>query len=150
MTAENHRPVVLVLHGPNLNLLGVREPGVYGRTTLAELDAELRQLGDTLGLEVQAAQANGEGQLIDLLHEARTRVRGVVINPGGYTHTSVALADALRAIELPVIEVHLSNLFAREAIRHVSITGAACLGVVMGLGTASYALALRHLAAILR
>jgi 3-dehydroquinate dehydratase-2 len=146
MTAS--APSVLVVHGPNLDLLGQREPEVYGRQTLAELDASLVALGQRLGLEVRCRQANGEGAIIDLLHDAaREPVGGVVINPGGYTHTSVAIADALRAIGLPVIEVHLSNLYAREPLRHRSLTGAACQGVIMGLGPSSYHLALHHLAA---
>jgi 3-dehydroquinate dehydratase-2 len=139
---------VLVVHGPNLNLLGQREPQVYGRQTLAELDASLVALGQRLGLAVRCHQANGEGAIIDLLHEAgRDLFAGVVINPGGYTHTSVAIADALRAIGIPAVEVHLSNLYAREPLRHRSLTGAACEGVIMGLGASSYHLALHHLAA---
>lgn len=138
---------IWVIHGPNLNLLGEREPNVYGRTTLAELDAGLRRLGAELGVAVECRQANGEGQIIDLLHEARLRANGVVINPGGYTHTSVAIGDALRGISIPAIEVHISNIFAREDFRQRSLTGGACLGVVMGLGLESYHLALRHLAA---
>ena len=139
-------PAVLVLHGPNLNLLGQREPEHYGRQTLAELDASLVERGRELGLAVRCEQANGEGALIDRLHEAGETCVGVVINPGGYTHTSVAIADALRAIAIPAIEVHLSNIFARDSLRHRSITGAACQGVVMGLGPSSYHLALHHLA----
>jgi 3-dehydroquinate dehydratase-2 len=140
---------VLVVHGPNLNLLGQREPQVYGHQTLAELDASLVALGQRLGLEVRCRQANGEGAIIDFLHEAgRDLFAGVVINPGGYTHTSVAIADALRAIGIPAVEVHLSNLYSREPpIRHRSLTGAACEGVIMGLGASSYHLALHHLAA---
>jgi 3-dehydroquinate dehydratase-2 len=138
---------VLVVHGPNLNLLGQREPGIYGRQTLADLDASLVALGERLGLAVRCQQANGEGAIIDLLHEAGRDCAGVVINPGGYTHTSVAIADALRAIGIPAIEVHLSNLYARERLRHRSLTGAACEGVIMGLGASSYHLALHHLAA---
>lgn len=138
---------VLVVHGPNLNLLGQREPGVYGRQTLAELDASLVALGERLGLAVRCRQANGEGEIIDLLHEAGRDGAAVVLNPGGYTHTSVAIADALRAIGVPAIEVHLSNLYAREPLRHQSLTGAACQGVIMGLGASSYHLALHHLAA---
>ncbi|MCA9654661.1 MAG: type II 3-dehydroquinate dehydratase [Myxococcales bacterium] len=138
---------VLVVHGPNLNLLGQREPEVYGHTTLAELDASLVEHGERLGLAVRCEQANGEGAIIDLLHEAGREHDGVVINPGGYTHTSVAIADALRGIAIPAIEVHLSNLYAREPLRHRSLTGAACLGIIMGLGPSSYHLALHHLAA---
>ena len=160
---------VLVVHGPNLNLLGVREPEIYGTTTLAEIDRGLVELGATLGLEVETFQANGEGQLIDRIHEFAARgafatgdsgtaipaahrdrspfARGLVINPGGYTHTSVALRDAIAGVGLPTIEVHLSNLYAREGLRHDSITEGACDGVIMGLGPGSYHLALHALAA---
>lgn len=137
-----------VLHGPNLNLLGEREPAVYGSTTLPQLDASLVELGRELGLSVVCHQSNGEGRLIDLIHEARHQAIGIVINPGGYTHTSVAIADALRGISIPAVEVHVSNLFAREGFRQTSMTGAACRGVVMGLGLSSYHLALRYLAAL--
>lgn len=137
----------MVVHGPNLDVLGTREPSVYGRTTLAQLDAKLVELGDALGLRVTTHQANGEGAIIDLLHVARTAA-GVVVNPGGYTHTSVAIHDALRVLDVPVVEVHITNLYARESFRRESITGAACRGVIMGLGVDSYALALRHLAAL--
>lgn len=139
---------ILVLHGPNLNLLGEREPEIYGQLSLAELDESLRTLGAELGLAVRCVQTNSEGEIIDQLHQARADARGVVLNPGGYTHTSVAIADALRAIEIPAIEVHLSNLYAREPMRHASVTGTACQGVVMGLGPQSYALALRALASM--
>jgi len=135
----------VVLHGPNLNLLGIREPEVYGSTTLASLDASLVTLGDALGVEVEAHQANGEGALIDHLHSARGRAVGVIINPGGYTHTSVALHDAIRAIEVPTVEVHLSNTYRREAFRQRSVTAGACVGAIIGLGPASYQLALRFL-----
>jgi 3-dehydroquinate dehydratase-2 len=143
------RPAVVVIHGPNLDLLGQREPAIYGTTTLPELDARLVALGDALGVEVRAHQTNGEGAFIDLLHDARARseVAGVIVNPGGYTHTSVAIADALHALDVPVVEVHLSNLYAREGFRHESRTATACRGVIMGLGPDSYLLALRHLVA---
>jgi 3-dehydroquinate dehydratase-2 len=135
-----------VIHGPNLDRLGRREPEIYGHTTLAELDASLKAEGDGLGLAVECHQANGEGAIIDLIHAADD-CAGIVINPGGYTHTSVAIADALRAVSVPAVEVHLSNLFAREPERRRSLTAAACVGVVMGLGVVSYSLALRHFAA---
>lgn len=140
------RPSVLVIHGPNLNLLGRREPEIYGRLTLAELDAELVLLGEELGLRVTTHQGNGEGELVTLVQSAAQHA-GVVINPGGYTHTSVAITDALRAATVPIVEVHLSNLYGREPLRHVSLTGGACDGVIMGLGPSSYHLALRYLAA---
>lgn len=143
------RPAIVVIHGPNLDLLGQREPDIYGTTTLHELDARLTALGDALGVDVHAHQTNGEGAFIDLLHDARATagVAGVIVNPAGYTHTSVAIADALRALDVPVLEVHLSNLYARESLRHDSLTGAACRGVIMGLGPDSYLVALRHLVA---
>lgn len=147
MTASGRR--VRVIHGPNLDLLGEREPDVYGTTTLAQLDAHLVEVGRAHGLQVECRQSNHEGAIIELLHEARTGHAAVVINPAGYGHTSVAIADALRAMPIPVIEVHLSNLYAREPMRHASVTAAACAGVVMGLGAGSYVAALVHLAAVL-
>ena len=142
-------PSVLILHGPNLNLLGQREPGIYGRLTLAEINQRLVELGKELGLEVRTAQSNSEGALIDALQEAPSWAGGVVFNPGGYTHTSVALRDTITAIKLPVIEAHLSNIFAREEFRHHSLISAVCAGTITGLGERSYLLALRALAEIL-
>ncbi|MBK6918662.1 MAG: type II 3-dehydroquinate dehydratase [Deltaproteobacteria bacterium] len=142
------RARVMVVHGPNLDLLGEREPGIYGDTSLAELDARLVALGHELGVAVECAQSNAEGTLIDLLHRARRECDAVVINPGGYTHTSVALHDALRALAIPAVEVHLSNLYVREPMRQRSVTAAACRGVIMGLGLDSYLLALRHVVAL--
>jgi 3-dehydroquinate dehydratase-2 len=139
-------PAVLILHGPNLNLLGQREPEVYGSLTLAEIDRQLVDLGRELGLEVHSLQSNHEGALIDALHEARAWAAGIVINPGGYTHTSVALRDAILAIDLPVIEAHLSNIYAREEFRRHSLIAPVCLGSIAGFGWYSYALALRAMA----
>ena len=141
---------ILVLHGPNLNLLGKREPEIYGDVTIGDINKRLKALGNELGLEVFALQSNSEGELIDALHEAGKTSMGVIFNPGGYTHTSVALRDAVAAIDIPVIEVHLSNILAREDFRHRSLIAPACAGVVSGFGWRSYTLALRALSDIIK
>jgi 3-dehydroquinate dehydratase-2 len=140
---------VLILHGPNLNLLGTREPEVYGSMTLDDINNKLIELGKELGAEIKCLQSNHEGALIDALHDARTWANGVVFNPGGYTHTSIALRDAISAIQIPVVEVHLSNVYAREEFRHVSYISVVCKGKITGFGWRSYMLGLRALVEIL-
>jgi 3-dehydroquinate dehydratase-2 len=133
---------VLVLHGPNLNLLGTRDPAIYGTTTLPEIDAELTKRGVARGIAVRCVQSNVEGELVEQIQRARDWADAIVINPGGYSHTSVAIRDAIEAVALPTIEVHLSNIHAREEFRHTSITAARCVGQICGFGAQSYYLGL--------
>jgi len=140
---------ILVLHGPNLAALGTREPAIYGRATLQDIQGILEALAPELGCEIECRQTNHEGVLIDALHMAKNSADGVVLNPGGLTHTSVALRDAVLASGVPVVEVHLSNPHAREPFRHVSLISGAAVGVVQGFGPAGYELALRGLVGVL-
>ena len=137
---------VLVLNGPNLNMLGVREPATYGSQTLADIEALCVSEGKALGLEVETRQSNLEGELITWIQQALGTFEAVIINAGAYSHTSIAIHDALRAVALPVIEVHLSNIYARESFRHHSHVSAVATGVICGLGAAGYRLALHALA----
>ena len=136
---------VLVIHGPNLNLLGSREMSVYGTTTLGEVDDAIRAEARELGIEVAIHQTQREGEIIELLHSGIDSVQGALLNPAAYSHTSRAIADAIRAVPYPVVEVHLSNIHAREAWRHDSVTAEAALGIVAGFGPGSYTSALRAL-----
>lgn len=133
---------VLVIHGPNLNLLGVREPSIYGARTLAEIDDMIKRQATELGLEVSIVRSNHEGELVEAIQQAYDWTQAIIINPAAYTHTSVALRDAIAAVGLPTIEVHLSNIFSREQFRHDSVTAPVCLGQISGFGPASYLLAL--------
>ncbi len=134
---------ILVVNGPNLNLLGDREPNVYGATSLSEIDAAMEAEAERLGLKMRTYQSNSEGGIIDIIHKERGWADAIIINPAGYTHTSVAIADAIRAVRLPTIEVHLSNIHAREEFRNRSVTASSCVGQISGFLSYSYILALR-------
>ena len=142
-------PHVLILNGPNLNLLGTRQPEVYGQQTLTEVQVACADLAETLGLGVDFHQSNHEGALVDLIQAARDVAQGIIINPGAYSHTSIAILDALNAFDGPVLEVHISNIHRREAFRHHSFVSARAEGVIAGFGTEGYLLALRRMATLL-
>lgn len=139
--------MILLLNGPNLNLLGEREPDVYGRTTLREIEDMVRQAAAGWKVEIVSFQSNHEGELIDFIHENRKRARGIIVNPGALTHTSYALFDCLKAVDLPAIEVHLSNIHTREEFRRSSVIAPACRGMISGLGPRGYLLAAEWLCA---
>jgi 3-dehydroquinate dehydratase-2 len=147
--AETAGKPLLVIHGPNLNMLGTREPEVYGTATLADIDAALAKLAKELGREVESFQSNGEGDLVTRIQQAGALNAGIVINPGAYTHTSVAIRDAIASVSIPVVECHLSNIHKREEFRHRSLIVGVAAGQVMGFGADSYLLALRALVSLL-
>lgn len=141
--------LITLLNGPNLNLLGLRQPEIYGRQTLDDVASAVADLAEELGLRVKAQQSNHEGQLVDWIQEARGTSAGIIINPGAYSHTSVAILDALNAYDGPVLEVHISNIHKREAFRHHSFVSQRADGVIAGFGTEGYLLALRRMASLL-
>jgi 3-dehydroquinate dehydratase-2 len=149
MSAAITRKTVAIIHGPNLNLLGAREPSVYGSVTLDGINAKIRALASELGCEITLAQHSGEGEIIDAVHRAAAAGHAIVMNPGAYAHSSYAIRDALAASDVPKIEVHLTNIFAREEFRRTSVIAPAVHGVVAGFGVESYLLALRAVAAML-
>ena len=141
---------VLLIHGPNLNLLGKREPKVYGTTSLEEINAKIVQIAEESGAELRIFQSNSEGALIDAIHDAGDWADGIIINPGAYTHYSYAIRDALAAVRLPTVEVHLSNIYAREEFRQISVISPVALGCISGLGWRSYAFAFQGLVGVLQ
>lgn len=143
-------PRLLIINGPNLNMLGTREPGIYGASTLADIEALCRESAAALGLEAELLQSNHEGTIIDAIQAAKDSAAGIVINPAAYTHTSVAIADALRAVNLPVVEVHISNVHAREEFRRHSYVSPAAAAVIAGAGLNGYRYAIDHLASLLK
>lgn len=149
MTDESNTPVVLVIHGPNLNMLGKREPEVYGKDTLEDINKALEDLGERLGVGIQTFQSNHEGHLVEAIQNAVGTHQGIIINPAAYTHTSVAVRDALLLVDAPVIEVHLSNIYRREPFRHKSMISDIVTGVISGFGAEGYKLALRALAKLI-
>lgn len=151
MTANlSDEPTVLILNGPNLNMLGVREPSIYGSDTLGDIEAACADKAEALGLSVDFRQTNHEGELVGWIQEARSGHDGIIINAGAYSHTSIALMDALQAAELPVVEVHLSNIFRRDSFRHFTYVSLAADGVICGLGVQGYLLALEAMARLIQ
>ncbi len=152
MTLKNNtngRTKLLVLHGPNLNLLGMREPDIYGTLSLAEINSALKEMASEHNVELRIVQSNNEGALIDEIHASRDWAAGIIINAGAYTHTSYALRDAISAVGLPTVEVHLSNIYAREEFRHHSVLAAVCKGQISGFGQDSYLLGLQALLGVI-
>lgn len=141
---------VLVINGPNLNMLGIREPKIYGKLSLEQINAKLTNLADQLGLQIEFYQSNHEGELIDKIHQGYSMINGILINPGAFTHYSLALRDAIDAVKIPCVEVHISNIHAREEFRRQSVIAPVCIGQIAGFGESSYLLGLRALADFLQ
>ena len=143
---DKSRKRVLVIHGPNLNMLGKREPHIYGHQSLAEIDDQLVKLGQKLGIDVEAFQSNHEGAIVEKIQEAAATQKGIIINPAAYTHTSIAIRDALIALDIPIIEIHISNIYKREPFRHKSLISDVVTAQIAGLGIKGYSIALKALA----
>ena len=150
MATDKKKIKVIVIHGPNLNMLGKREPDIYGHETLDTIDRELKRIGKTMGIIVDTFQSNHEGEIVDRLQQATDHASGIIINPAAYTHTSVAIRDALLALNLPTIEIHLSNIYKREPFRHRSMIADVVTGQISGLGVRGYRMALETLADMIR
>ncbi|MEJ2655798.1 MAG: type II 3-dehydroquinate dehydratase [Desulfobacterales bacterium] len=150
MNQENKKLNVLVIHGPNLNMLGIREPEIYGETTLDEINSELKSLGTTLGIFVETFQSNHEGAIVDKIQEAAEAQKGIIINPAAFTHTSIAIRDALLALDIPIIEIHISNIYKREPFRHKSLISDVADAQITGLGINGYVIALKALAEMIQ
>jgi 3-dehydroquinate dehydratase II len=146
MNQEKNKLKVLVIHGPNLNMLGKREPEIYGKTTLDEINSELEKLGTTLGIFVETFQSNHEGAIVDKIQEVAATQKGIIINPAAYTHTSIAIRDALLALDIPILEIHISNIYKREPFRHKSLISDVVTAQIAGLGIKGYSMALKALA----
>jgi len=150
MNQEQYKPNILVIHGPNLNMLGKREPEVYGNMTLDEINSQLEHLGKALGISVDTFQSNHEGAIIDKIQEAATTQKGIIINPAAFTHTSIAIRDALLSLDVPIIEIHISNIYKREPFRHKSLISDVADAQITGLGVKGYIIALKALAEMLQ
>ena len=146
MNQNKTKPKVLVIHGPNLNMLGKREPEIYGKTTLADINSDLENLGTTLGISVETFQSNHEGAIVEKIQKAAATQKGIIINPAAYTHTSIAIRDALLALDIPIIEIHISNIYKREPFRHKSLISDVVTAQIAGLGIKGYTVALKALA----
>jgi 3-dehydroquinate dehydratase-2 len=150
MNQEKNKLKVLVIHGPNLNMLGKREPEIYGKTTLDEINSDLENLGTKLGIFVETFQSNHEGAIVEKIQEAATTQKGIIINPAAYTHTSIAIRDALLALDVPIIEIHISNIYKREPFRHKSLISDVVTAQITGLGIKGYSMALKALAEMIQ